>query len=630
MNILSEFHFLRPVWLLAIALLPLTWLVWRKTRSDAGAWRSMVDAHLLPHLLEASGERARNGGAWLAAAVWILACIALAGPAWERISLPLYRNDAARVIALELAPTILAADIKPTRLERARYKINDILLASRDMQTALIGYSGDAFVAAPLTDDINTVRNLVDALDPSVMPVAGNATEKAIEEALRLIEQSGLKRGELIVLADSVSPRAEAAARNARAKGLTISVLGVGTAAGAPVPLPGGGFLQDTAGNIVLPRLDEAGLRAFAEAGGGRYASLSSDRTDIDGLLSNDRSRSGSAETDGNRAASDRFLDRGPWFVLFLLPLALLAFRRGWLMLLPLIFFVPGREAQAFSFTDLWLRADQQAAKALTDGDAARALELAKDPALRGSAAYRSGEFEAANEAWATTSGVDSDYNQGNALAKQGKYEEALAAYQRALEADPAMEDAQANKQAVEEWLKREKSNEDQKQKSDKKDKGDQSDKSEKKDDKSDPSKSDPSQQQDSDSKEQGDKGEPKEDNKDEAKQPSSDKEEGADDKSDQSESAETKKSDEQKATEEQQRAEQQQELSQAIDKALDEKSEKEGEQQPVPTSAEESAREQQQAMQQWLERVPDDPGGLLRRKFQLEHERRKRGGGGG
>lgn len=626
MNILSEFHFLRPAWLLAIALLPVTWLVWRQSRSQAGAWRSMVDAHLLPYLLEHSGERARNGGAWLAAAIWILACIALAGPAWERISLPLYRNDAARVIALELAPTILAADIKPTRLERARYKINDILLASRDMQTALIGYAGDAFVAAPLTDDINTVRNLVDALDPGIMPVAGNATEKAIAEALRLIEQAGLARGELIILADSVSNRALAAARDARARGLTISVLGVGTSAGAPVPLPSGGFLQDTAGNIVLPRLDEAGLRAFADAGGGRYATLSTDRADIDALLSIDRSRGASTAEDGNRAASDRFLDRGPWFVLLLLPLALFAFRRGWLMLLPLVLFVPGREAQAFSFTDLWLRADQQAAAALSDGDAARALELAKDPALRGSAAYRTGEFEVANEAWAASPGADSEYNQGNALAKQGKYEEALAAYARALEADPAMEDAQANKQAVEEWLKREKSKDDQKQQGEKGDKGDQQ-----KDDKSDPSKSDSSEQQDSDSKEESDKGESPEGDKDTSdNQPSSDKDKSADEKSEQPENAETEKSEEQQAAEEQQRADQQQELSQAIDKALDEKPGQEHEQQPVPTPAEESAREQQQAMQQWLERVPDDPGGLLRRKFQLEYERRKRGGGGG
>src|SRR5690606_4646247 len=124
--------------------------------SDAGAWRRTIDVHLLPFLLDRPHERARSGGVWLGALVWTLACIALAGPAWERESMPLFRNEAARVLALELAPTMLAADLKPSRLARARYKLNDILVASRDMQTALIGYAGDAFVAAPLTDDINT------------------------------------------------------------------------------------------------------------------------------------------------------------------------------------------------------------------------------------------------------------------------------------------------------------------------------------------------------------------------------------------------------------------------------------------------------------------------------------------
>ena len=88
--------------------------------------------------------------------------------------MPLYRNQAARVLALELSATMMAQDEKPSRFERARYKLVDILERSRDYQTALIGYAGEAFVAAPLTDDVGTVRNLVDSLDPSTMPVAGN------------------------------------------------------------------------------------------------------------------------------------------------------------------------------------------------------------------------------------------------------------------------------------------------------------------------------------------------------------------------------------------------------------------------------------------------------------------------
>src|SRR5690606_22215699 len=224
---------------------------------------------------------------------------------------------------------------------------------------------------------------------------------------------------------------------------------------GAPVPLPQGGFLQDAQGNIVLPRLDEARLRALARAGGGRYATLTTDRSDLASLLSLDQHKAEARTEDGERALSERFLDRGPWLLLLLLPLAAFGFRRGWLMVFALALVMPGRPVQAFEFADLWERPDQQAAKALAEGDARRAQQLARDPDLRGSAAYRAEDYPAASEAWAKSSGADAMYNQGNALARDGKYEEALVAYEHALELDPTNDDARANKQAVEDWLKR-------------------------------------------------------------------------------------------------------------------------------------------------------------------------------
>ena len=627
MNALADFHFLRPLWLLALSALPLALLVARRAHGRAGAWRSAIDAHLLPHLLDAPAVRTRSAAPWLAALAWTLGCVAMAGPAWEREDLPLYRNSAARVIAIELAPTMLAADLKPTRLARARHKINDILDASRDMQTALIGYAGDAFVAAPLTDDVNTVRNLVDALEPGVMPVVGNATGRAIEEARRLITQAGLSRGEVIVLADAVSSDAVAAARAARAQGISVSVLGVGNSAGAPVPLPQGGFLQDSAGNIVLPKLDVSALRALAEAGGGRYATLSADRGDLDAVLADSRDPSDARAGADSSAASERFRDRGPWFVLALLPLAVLAFRRGWLMLLALVL-LPVPRAEAFSFADLWQRPDQQAASALADGDAARAQQLAQDPALRGSAAYRADDYAAASEAFAAGEGADAAYNRGNALAKLGRYDDALAAYDRALGLDAQMDDAKANRAAVEEWLKRE-----QQKKDDKKPGDGQSD---------DASAGDPQDGQ-SGQPQQGDDGNPSEDGSDandgegkqdaqsgkDSTQKEADASGGPDDKATPpSEDANGKADAAGKPGEASEREQGQQALSKAIDQALGEH--KEGEREmPVAADADESAREQQQALQQWLQRVPDDPGGLLRRKFQLEHERRQRGGGG-
>lgn len=613
----ADFHFLRPWWLLALALLPMAWIAWRTTRGDAGGWRAAIDAHLLPFLIETSSERRRSPGAWLAGALWIIACMALAGPAWERESMPLYRNQAARVIAIELAPTMLAADLKPTRLDRARYKINDILVASRDMQTALLGYSGDAFVAAPLTDDINTVRNLVEVLDPSVMPVVGNNTARAIEQAVQLVEQAGLDGGELIILADSVGPRAITAARAARASGVTISVLGIGTSAGAPVPLPQGGFLQDAGGNIVLPRLDESALRELASAGGGRYATLSADASDLSDLLADTVSRDGSERADDDSTTSDRFRDRGPWLVLLLLPLALLAFRRGWLVAVALVL-VPVPKAQAFSFIDLWQRPDQQAAAALAEGDAERAQALARDPALRGSAAYRAGDFDAALDAFSETPGGVGPYNAGNALARLGKYEEALAAYDRALAEDPQNEDAVANRKAVAEWLKRQKSEKDDKGDGEQKDGEQQSDENTPQDNgEGQPESGEASTPQDG----QQAQGEPAESNAQDAEQKSDA------DGSEQSPSNDAEGKSAQPGDESaEQREQRQKALSDDIDKALQESGPEQAPPSPV-SPAEESAREQQQALNQWLQRVPDDPGGLLRRKFQLEYERRQREG---
>ena len=625
MSTVADFHFLRPAWLLALLALPLAGYFARRVHARAGAWRAAVDAHLLPHLLDTPAMRARSAAPWLFALVWMLGCIALAGPAWEREDVPLHRSGAARVIALELAPTMLAADLKPTRLARARHKINDILDVSRDMQTALIGYAGDAFVAAPLTDDVNTVRNLVDALDPGVMPVVGNATGRAIDEARRLVAQAGQGGGEIIVLADAASADAVAVARAARTHGITVSVLGVGTPAGAPVPLPQGGFLQDGAGNIVLPKLDEAGLRALADAGGGRYATLGADRSDLAVVLGDVRLRGGVREGD-EHATSARFRDRGPWLVLVLLPIALLAFRRGWLLLLVLAC-LPIPRAEAFSFADLWQRRDQQAASALAEGDAARAQELARDPALRGSAAYRADDYAAAATEFGHGDDADAAYNQGNALAKLGRYEDALAAYDRALAADAQMDDAKANRAAVEEWLKRRpqdpkgdgRNKDGQPQDGDRQD--DQKQDGEQQDGQQQDGQQQDGQQQDGQPQDgQPQDGEPQDGQRQE-RQPAQPREGGRSDSGDKRAKAD--------AGEPTDPGEQgQQALSRAIDEALDKEGAKPGEAPVAIAPDDERARERQQALEQWLQRVPDDPGGLLRRKFQLEHERRQRGGG--
>src|SRR5581483_7061510 len=137
---------------------------------------------------------------------------------------------------------------------------------------------GDAFVVAPLTDDANTAANLVDALDPHVMPVTGNATSRAIDLGVKLVKQAGVPDAEIVLLADSVDDAATGAARRAHAAGVRVSVLGIGTEHGAPVVLQQGGFLRkDADGNILMPKLDTAGLASVAASGGGRYVTYTAD-----------------------------------------------------------------------------------------------------------------------------------------------------------------------------------------------------------------------------------------------------------------------------------------------------------------------------------------------------------------
>lgn len=649
---LADFHFLRPLALLLLLALPLFWLAWRRGRSDAGAWRAVVDAHLLAHLIERADGRQGRAGVVLATVAWVLACLALAGPAWEREPMPLYRNQAARVLALELAPSMLAQDEKPSRLARAHYKLDDILGRSRDYQTALIGYAGDAFVAAPLTDDVGTVRNLVDSLDPSTMPVAGNATARAIEAAVNLIDQAGLHHGEIFLLADSADSDAASAARAAHAHGLVVSVLGIGSAAGAPVPLAQGDFLKDGDGNVMVARLDETRLRAVAEAGGGTYANLTADGRDLDALLAGrqvERTDEDRPSMQNEAAASARWRDRGPWLLLLLAPLALAGFRRGWLMVLALAWFTPAPQAQAASFKDLWQRSDQQAAAALAQGDARQAAQVAQSPGWRGSAAYRAADYETAAKAYANAAGADGAYNKGNALAKLGRYADAIAAYDDALKLAPEMADAKANRQAVADALKKSKPSPEAQEQN----KGGKSPPRDSKDAKQESAQAQPGQDAKDQAQQQGQQENPNDSRNDQQGQEDSSSS-PAEQKSarDQANNEAQKKQQDAQSMQDQRKgatgadqagqaqpvatpkadAQQQKALSNAIDKALAQPpaDAKDARPQAQAIREEAASSEKKQALEHLLQRVPDDPGGLLRRKFQLEYQRRQDGGHGG
>ncbi|MEE8427146.1 MAG: VWA domain-containing protein, partial [Woeseiaceae bacterium] len=346
---LADFHFLRPEWLIALPFVLLTAVLFARRRLGPGSWEYVVDPQLTPHVLSGSQANGIDSRWVLLGVTGVLGILALAGPAWERIEQPMFRSEQALVVALDLSRSMDAQDITPSRLLRARLKILDLLQRRASGQTALIVYSANAFTVTPLTTDRDTVAALVNSLGTDIMPSRGSYPLAAINKGRALLEQAGMGYGEVLLITDGGStPATERAARDLREAGYSLSVLGVGTTDGAPIPRKTGGFVTDRMGKIAVARLEETSLRALATAGGGRYATLTSDNRDLDLLLSGETaSRSATDETQG----TDRWREEGPWLLLLLLPLAAMAFRRGWAIVL-LVFVLPLAEPVQASLWD--------------------------------------------------------------------------------------------------------------------------------------------------------------------------------------------------------------------------------------------------------------------------------------
>ncbi len=461
----AELQFLRPLWFLA--LLPLAALLvafWRR-RGRNQAWRGLVDAHLLPHLLVGTEGAPRRLPLALLGLGWLLVVTALAGPVWERLPQPVFAATAERVFLLDLSPSMNAADIRPSRLARARFELLDLLRETKEGQVALIAFGPEPFLVSPLTGDAKTIAAQVPRLASDLIPVPGRRrTERALEMAADLLTQAGAVGGEVILLSDGIADApssgaedapALSAARELAAAGARVSVLGVGTEQGAPVPEAKGGFASDPSGAVRFSRLDRRGLEALAAAGRGRYVTLDAGDRDTQALTDDAAPGPGRVVEQGGLTA-DQWREEGPWLLLVLLPLAALGFRRGWLLpVLALAFLLPPAPGWALGWQDLWQRPDQRAARSFASGDPEAAAAGFEDPAWRAAAHYRTGAYPAALDDLRGLGGPEADYNRGNALARLGRLDEAIAAYERTLDQAPGHADAKANLDLVRELKER-------------------------------------------------------------------------------------------------------------------------------------------------------------------------------
>ncbi|MDK1377890.1 MULTISPECIES: VWA domain-containing protein [unclassified Sinorhizobium] len=441
---IADVHFLRPWWLLALLAAPLlVRLIGRRT-DIRSRWEGMIAPHLLGHLLIDRGGSHRFRPVHLTAALIAVAAIAAAGPTWERERPPFVEDTAPLAIAIDLTATMNATDVSPTRLERAKLKVRDILDLRRGARTALFAYAGSAHMVLPLTDDAALVRTYIAALSPGIMPVEGKDTAKALQAV-----EAGLANetvpGTILFLTDGVERKAFPAFEQYKGRN-DLMVLGIGTAEGGPVKTADGGYLTDASGARVHARLDIDALKALQNGSRVQVATATPDDSDVRWIARRIQSAFAQKVAEGQT----RWRDAGWWLTIPIALFAALWFRRGWTVrwagfLLVAGMALAGGKADAADFSDLWFTPDQQGRRAFERGDFQDAAEHFADPAWRGVALYRAGRFQDAIDAFAQKDTAESYYNQGNALMHLDKPKEAVAAYGQALKLRRDWAEAKAN-----------------------------------------------------------------------------------------------------------------------------------------------------------------------------------------
>ncbi|VAW57509.1 Aerotolerance protein BatB / Aerotolerance protein BatC [hydrothermal vent metagenome] len=671
---IEHFHLIRPFWLLA--LIPLALIIWlyAHTQSQNHNWASVVDSRLLKHLIQGHVQSHKKPTPVIG--LFSLGCIiifALAGPAFEKRPQPIFKNQAALIIILDLSRSMDSTDIKPNRLNRAHFKINDILASRKEGQTALIAYAANAYVVSPLTDDAGTIASQVPALETAIMPSQGSRLDIALDKALQLFRNAGHAKGDILVITDSINARDKKKIKILSEINYSTSILAVGTAEGAPIANANGGFVKDKKGKIVVPQLNAKNMREAALIGGGRFSLITATDDDINYLVSSIDSQFNSSkennqqqDKDAPKFKTDLWHEEGPWLILLIIPFAAYAFRKG-LIFIFIIFILPlPQPAQAFEWSDMWQNKDQRGESALTQGDAEHAAQLFKHPEWKAAAQYKAGKYKESAELLKDIDTPEANYNRGNALAKSGNIEDAKKAYDRSLELDPNHKDAQFNKKLLEQSeenqsnkansggdssdKKDEKNKDDKKKEKEKQEKENKDEKSKDGDSKND----DPQDGESNDGESKDNKSEENQDQKEQKDKDSSDKKEQNKDseKGDKSDEEQSKQNDAESEPNDDTQKGKNSESEENNDEALknqpkDEKLNEEKQKNAAETDKKEEpyqpqqkdAKEQKnsdktddkltpnlkyQQTQQWLKKIPDDPGGLLRRKFKYQYGQQK------
>ena len=423
------FHFLRPWWLILLVI-PLWWVFKSiNTNTNKSSWEKVIDAKLLKYLLIKGSSKQRQLMTWMAIIGLVGAIIAAAGPSWEKQEVLALEAENPLMIALNMSSDMNKTDISPSRLSRAKFKIVDLLNSLKETQSGLMVYSSEPFVISPFSDDGQIIINLLAAVNFDIMPTNGDRIDRAIALSVEKFVAAEYIKGDILLIAADAGQGFDTALQNAKqaaAKGYKVNVLSINK------------------------EVNEK-LKLIAEAGNGEYVLLSGDDSDVKKLAA--IINKPSQNMNEGRNWQSIWLDYGYYMLVIPLFCCLYFFRKGVLGIAVLL-------SATNAYAGFFINDNQEGLIAFNNNDFATAEAKFNKPEWKGASLYRQGNFERAYQEFAKGNDIQSLYNQGNALAKSGKINEAIAKYEEVLKQDASHEDAKFNL----EYLKRQQNQQQQNQ----------------------------------------------------------------------------------------------------------------------------------------------------------------------
>lgn len=569
---LHNFHFLRP-WFLLLLFIPIfLYFNYFRGSHTQSSWQKVIDKRLLDFLLIKGSTQKRRFYILTGFLSTILAIIAVAGPTFQKIEVPSYNIQNPVMIALNMSSDMQEGDLSPSRLSRAKYKINDFLSLLQGVQAGIEIYSNEPFVISPLTDDMNILKNLLPAINFDIMPSNGDRLDRAIDLAVSKIKSAGYNQGRLVIFTPDVGQKfdlALASSKRAYSENFVVDIIGITSQTNEKLSL-------------------------VATSGGGQYWNIQTDDSRISELALSLNKQNGTLEESENMRTI--WLDAG-WYILFLPILGfLMFFRKG---ILITIFTLLSFNAQA----GLFINSNQEGLNSFNNQDYNQAVSQFNDPNWQAASFYRLGDYQKAYELYQKDSSINGIYNQGNSLAKSGKIAEAIKKYEDVLKQNPNHEDAKFNL----EYLRKQQQQKQQQQQNQNKNKNqdNQQQQNQKQDQEQD------NQQAESNNQEQNQNSEGNQDSQNQQQSDASQQENGQQDKNSENKDENANK----------ERQNQMSELN-------ENKQSSEGKDQSGAISqqgnTEDEYNEQMQAKAQQYREIPEDPGGLLKAFIYQEYRQNR------